>query len=69
MAEIILRYDARNSLAKRTIEYILSLGVFERIGKNTKNTLNKNTLEAIKEAETGNAEEISLQDFRKQLYS
>ncbi len=29
MAEITLTYDGRNSLAKKTIEYILSLGVFK----------------------------------------
>ena len=28
MATLTLNYDARNSLATRTIEYILSLGVF-----------------------------------------
>ncbi len=29
MATITLKYDARNHLAKKTIDYILSLGVFE----------------------------------------
>ena len=29
MATITLEYDARNSIAKKTIEYILSLGVFK----------------------------------------
>jgi len=28
MASITLKYDARNSLAKKTIDYILSLGFF-----------------------------------------
>jgi hypothetical protein len=30
MATITLRYDARNAIAKKTIDYILSLGVFEK---------------------------------------
>ena len=30
MATILLKYDARNSIAKKTIDYILSLGIFEK---------------------------------------
>ena len=30
MATITLKYDARNNLARKTIDYILSLGVFEK---------------------------------------
>ncbi|GAB1415822.1 hypothetical protein MASR2M117_12280 [Paludibacter sp.] len=30
MATITLRYDGRNIIAKKTINYILSLGVFEK---------------------------------------
>jgi hypothetical protein len=30
MATILLKYDARNSIAQKTIDYILSLGVFEK---------------------------------------
>lgn len=33
MATITLSYDARNVIAKKTIAYILSLGVFKNIGK------------------------------------
>ncbi|MDD2386141.1 MAG: hypothetical protein PHP52_05100 [Bacteroidales bacterium] len=29
MATIIIEYDARNKIAKKTIEYILSLGIFK----------------------------------------
>jgi len=29
MANIMLQYDERNPIAKKTIDYILSLGVFE----------------------------------------
>ena len=30
MATILLKYDARNSIAQKTIDYILSLGMFEK---------------------------------------
>ena len=33
MATITLSYDARNIIAKKTIAYILSLGVFKNISK------------------------------------
>lgn len=33
MAEITLKYDPRNALAKKTLAYILSLGVFKKITK------------------------------------
>jgi len=30
MANIMLKYDARNPIAKKTIDFILSLGIFEK---------------------------------------
>ena len=30
MAQITLIYDAKNSLAKKTLKYILSLGIFKK---------------------------------------
>jgi len=30
MANIMLKYDARNPIAQKTIDYILSLGIFEQ---------------------------------------
>ena len=30
MATVTLKYNARNSMAQKTIDYILSLGVFEK---------------------------------------
>jgi hypothetical protein len=35
MNTIVLKYNARNPLAKRTLDYILSLGVFEKEEYNT----------------------------------
>ena len=31
MAKITLKYDARNTLAKKTLKFMLSLGVFEKV--------------------------------------
>lgn len=31
MAEITLQFDARNPIAKKTLDYILSLGVFKKV--------------------------------------
>lgn len=35
MAEITLKFDARNPIAKKTIDYILSIGVFKAVPKKT----------------------------------
>lgn len=42
MAEITLKFDARNQIAKKTIDYILSIGVFT---ENDKNGLSKPAIE------------------------
>ena len=31
METVVLKYDARNSIAMKTLDYVLSLGIFERI--------------------------------------
>ena len=31
MAEITLKFDARNPIAKKTIDYLLSIGVFKKV--------------------------------------
>ena len=31
MAEITVKFDARNPIAKKTIDYVLSLGVFKKV--------------------------------------
>ena len=45
MATITLSYDARNVIAKKTVAYILSLGVFKTI--NTKSSIDL-SLEDVK---------------------
>lgn len=31
MAEITLKFDAKNTLAKKTLDYILSIGIFTKV--------------------------------------
>lgn len=47
MARITLIYDAKNSLAKKTLDYILSLGIFKKAD-------NENAIDiSLEEAEKG----------------
>ncbi len=66
MATITLSYDARNVIAKKTIAYILSLGVFKNAEKPR---YNSETEKAIQDARLGKTTPLNLDDFRKQLYS
>ncbi|MBA0882426.1 hypothetical protein [Flavobacterium undicola] len=50
MATITLSYDARNVIAKKTIAYILSLGVFKNAEKPR---YNAKTEKAIQDAKNG----------------
>ncbi|MDO4819483.1 MAG: hypothetical protein Q3994_03790 [Prevotella sp.] len=52
MATISLKYDGRNILAKKTIDYILSIGLFTRTD-NAISVAEKKTRKAIKEIENG----------------
>ena len=49
MATITLNYNARNTIATKTIEYVLSLGVFKTEGKQPTDLFNK----SIKEMKSG----------------
>jgi len=51
MATISLTYNERNSIALRTIEYILSLGVFSNVQNDT--AAKRRTLKAISDVRTG----------------
>lgn len=51
MARITLRYDARNSVAKKFIELITSIGTFSAVNADKPNS---DTLQARKDAEEGN---------------
>ena len=49
MATITLNYNARNTIAVKTIEYVLSLGVFKTEEKQPTDSFNK----SIKEMQSG----------------
>lgn len=60
MATLTLRYNPRNRVALRTMDYILSLGVFKMVGDQpylydpeTGHVLNKQTTETIRKARLG----------------
>ena len=61
MAQITLSYNPRNAIAKRTIEYILSLGVFNV----TESKKNKAIDEALEEINTGKT--VKCDDFEDYL--
>ncbi|MBO4735668.1 MAG: hypothetical protein J5614_04660 [Paludibacteraceae bacterium] len=51
MATITLQYDARNSVAKKFIEVITSLGLFSVVDTDKKP--NAETIQALKDAKAG----------------
>lgn len=61
MAEITLKYDARNSIAKKTIDYILSLGVFKKVEPNAVDI----SLKEVKEGKV--TKHKSVDDFFKKM--
>ncbi len=63
MAEITLKYDARNVIAKKTIDYILSIGVFKSNAKNSQNIPVTKTI--IKEIKLTAKDEVFLKKIRK----
>lgn len=56
MATITLQYDARNSVAKKFIEVITSIGIFSVVTSETdssKRKYNAETIKAINDAKAG----------------
>lgn len=51
MATISLKYDGRNTIAQKAMDFILSLGVFQKVEPLNPNE--KKTLKAIHEIEKG----------------
>ena len=53
MAQILIKYDARNSIAKKTLEFFLSLGIFEIEEKTEENksVYNPEFVDKIKKSE------------------
>lgn len=62
MKTITLEYDDNNIIAKKTLDYILSLGVF----KVKEKVLPKETLQAIKEMQSGDVVVCaSMDDYKR----
>lgn len=53
MTTIALQYNERNLLAQRTLEYILSLGIFKKAEAKSLSNSEKKTRKAIQEIEEG----------------
>ena len=65
MTTITLTYDGRNTIAKKTLDYILSLGVFE-VKEKKEPVLPKETLQAIREMQSGDVVVCtSMEDYKK----
>jgi len=63
--EITIKIDKRSKQAKAFYEYLKTLPFIELKGPR----YNKDTEKAIKEVKSGKTTKVSLEDFRKQLYS
>ena len=63
--EIKIKIDKRSKQAKVFYEYLKTLPFFEI----EESRFNKDTEKAIRNARTGEVSKISLEDFRKELYS
>ncbi len=65
MASITLKYDARNRMAQKALDCILSLGVFEKALPTTGADLTRQAIEGV---ERGNVIKCSsFDDFVKQM--
>lgn len=53
MATIVLKYNSRNVMAQKALDYILSLGVFTRTDLTQMSASEKRTRKAIKEIKEG----------------
>ena len=49
MAQVVIEYDARNAIARKTIEYLLSLNLFK-----VKSKIKTGIDEALEDVENGN---------------
>lgn len=65
--ELTIKINQRTKEAKALIDYLLNLPFIEVETK--KSEPNKTTINAIKEVEQGKTQKVSLEDFRKKLYS
>lgn len=65
MKTVTLEYDGRNVIAKKTLDYILSLGVF-KVKEKKESVLPKETLQAIREMQSGDVVVCtSMDDYKR----
>ena len=62
MATITLKFNPRNTLARKTLGYIMSLGVFS-IDENEKSPYNPEFVEKIRKSETEPSETLDLEKY------
>ena len=71
MATMTLEYDARNALACKTLDYILSLGVFRQTKAKTTNSLLADDFRAamqeVKDADAGKVQLMDAEDLLNEL--
>jgi len=64
MATVTLSYDAQNDIARKALDFLLSLGLFQR--KDSLTTAEKRTLKAIEELDNGKGTKCdSFEDYLK----
>ncbi len=63
MAQITLSYDSKNSLAKKTLDYVLSLGIFKKVEPKSIDI----ALEEVRKGEVNKY--ASVEDFFKKVDS
>ena len=68
MATITFKYDARNPVLKSILDSAIVAGAKIVDTTKTKKSFNSETLRAINDAKNGKTENVSLTQFRKQLY-
>jgi predicted transcriptional regulator len=65
MATILLKYDTRNPIAQKTIDYILSLGIFEKKETTKRKSALEESMEDIEKGRVYKAKDV--EDLFKQL--
>lgn len=64
MARITLEYNPRNAMARKTLEYILSLGIFKVKSSDKLPTYNPDLVKMIKERDKEPKEKMTREEWR-----
>jgi hypothetical protein len=65
MAAITLEYDARSSLALKSLDFLLSIGAFKQKEISEKSIYNKEFVDKIKRSENSKGVKIKTEDLWK----